>query len=78
MASASVGSQPASAGCQALTGSWLTTSVERTWPRSPCREPMHESITVARLHENARQREKTRENAKVSATRTRTIRTGRH
>ena len=34
MASARVGSPPASAGCQASTGSWLTTSVERTWLRS--------------------------------------------
>ena len=34
MASASVGSPPARAGCQASTGSWLTTSVERTWLRS--------------------------------------------
>jgi hypothetical protein len=34
MASASVGSPAASAGCQASTGSWLTTSVERTWLRS--------------------------------------------
>ena len=31
---ASVGSPPARAGCQASTGSWLTTGVERTWLRS--------------------------------------------
>ena len=34
MASARVGSPAASAGCQASTGNWLTTSVERTWLRS--------------------------------------------
>ena len=34
MASASVGSPAARAGCQASTGSWLTTSVERIWLRS--------------------------------------------
>src|SRR5260370_36787499 len=34
MASARVGSPAVSAGCQASTGSWLITSVERTWLRS--------------------------------------------
>src|SRR5438034_6607412 len=34
IASARVGSPAVSAGCQASTGSWLITSVERTWLRS--------------------------------------------